>query len=439
MLKKIIIIITIIIALFLLVFGLARLTRNTNPISQKIDENNLVSDFFSFENLELGFLKDAVNNIEDSILGGDQEDIAEDKRLSKVSSMPVSGYGIIQKEKFVEVPDVEKPIGDNQIVVPEGTEIAPPEIEYVSIARYADRNNGNIYQTTLDKIDERKFSETEIPRAYETLFTNKSLIVRYLDGGDISTFIGEIPEEKLGWDVNNGNEIFGDFLPINIKDISISKDKNKIFYLTNTQNGVLGFTAKTNGADKKQVFSSPFSEWISDWVDEENILLTSRPSGEVPGYSYLLDLKTLDYKKILGNINGLTSLISKSDLILYSDENLSIKIYDINQKKSRNLRSRTHTEKCVWSKDGITLYCAIPKEIPNGFTYPDIWYQGEISYDDEIFKINTDTGEKTKISDLSLENGGETIDAINLSLDHTEERLFFMNKKDSYLWRINLF
>jgi hypothetical protein len=347
--------------------------------------------------------------------------------------MPISGYGIIQKERFVEIPDV-LPTETTE----ENNNTTPPEVEYISVIKYADKVNGNIYQTFSDKIDERKFSETFIPSVYESFFTKNSIIVRYLNDQIIRTFIGDIPEDKLGADMSDGNEIFGDFLPENIKDISVSSNGNKMFYLTNSTNGVNGIMASSNGKEKKQIFSSAFSEWTSSWVGEDQITLTTKPSGFVPGYAYLLDISSTNYEKIIGNILGLTTLMNNfGDLMAYTDQNLNLRIFDLNQNISKELRLRTHSEKCVWAKNNTTLYCAIPKEIPNGLIYPDIWYQGEVSYDDEIFRINTETGQRTKLSNLSLESG-ELVDAIYLKLDETEENLFFMNKKDSYLWRLEL-
>jgi hypothetical protein len=42
------------------------------------------------------------------------------------------------------------------------------------------------------------------------------------------------------------------------------------------------------------------------------------------------------------------------------------------------------------------------------------------------------------ISDLSSVNGAEDIDGIKLNLDENQNFLFFVNKKDSYLWELSL-
>ena len=41
------------------------------------------------------------------------------------------------------------------------------------------------------------------------------------------------------------------------------------------------------------------------------------------------------------------------------------------------------------------------------------------------------------IADPVTINGGEDIDGIKLAMDEGENYLFFVNKKDSFLWELN--
>ena len=55
----------------------------------------------------------------------------------------------------------------------------------------------------------------------------------------------------------------------------------------------------------------------------------------------------------------------------------------------------TLPEKCVWSKaDASIFYCAVPENIPADNIYPDVWYQGLMSFSDAIWKVNIKTGEE---------------------------------------------
>jgi hypothetical protein len=79
----------------------------------------------------------------------------------------------------------------------------------------------------------------------------------------------------------------------------------------------------------------------------------------------------------------------------------------------------------------------VPKSIDTG-SYPDTWYQGEVSFRDQIWKIDLKTGNGTMLVDPITISNGEEIDGTKLMMDDGENYLFFVNKKDSFLWEFSL-
>ena len=379
-------------------------------------------------------------------------------KLQKISSMPVAGFGLFLKERFKEiapsviVPNTETPTDPTaqNTIDPKKTDtkkqpVKPtaPATEMVQFLKYVDRATGNIYETFTDKINEVKFSSTIIPQVYEASFVNKGdgVIMRYLKEGEntIETFMGVLPKEILGADTALVNEVKGSFLPENISDLSISPDTTKLFYLFNIENNSLttGVIASGAGDKKTQIFTSPFNEWLSQIPNPKLIALTTKPSSQVPGYLYFMNPDKKDFIKILGNVSGLTTLVSPNGkLVLYGNNTLSLNVYNIDTKETTPLGLRTLPEKCVWTKASDTIYCSVPKSASQD-GYPDVWYRGEVSFDDSIWSIDTTSGNTTMVSDLSAV-GGETIDGIKLALDDAENNLFFVNKNNSYLWKLNL-
>ena len=321
------------------------------------------------------------------------------------------------------------------------TKPTSPPTEFMPALRYVDKATGNIYQTFADKIEERKFSVTIIPKVHEAYFGNRgeSVVMRYLkgDGRTIETFVGTIPKEVLGGDTTENNEIKGSLLPNNVKDISLSPDGLKIFYLFNSGDNMVGTTLNLLNNQKIQIFDSPFTEWLSQWPNTNIITLTTKPSADIGGYMYTINSAGKNFSKTLGDINGLTTLESPNGkLILFSSNNLSLNVYHTDTRNSDILGVRTLPEKCVWGKTSDTAYCAVPKLI-NGANYPDTWYQGETSFSDQLWKIDTKTGNATIILDPATA-GEEEIDGIKLAIDEGENYLFFVNKKDSFLWKLEL-
>ena len=364
-------------------------------------------------------------------------------KLTEVSSMPIAGFSVYQKERFKEIPIAPPGEESNQNpeTKPKTTKPVPPPTEFVPALRYVARSSGNIYQTFADKIDERKFSTTIIPRVYEAYFGNKgeSVIMRYLkeDNRTIATFAGSLPKEFLGGDTSESNEVKGSFLPDNISDISVSPDHSRIFYLLNIGDSVVGTTSGILGDKKVQIFDSPFTEWLSFWPNSKMITLTTKPSSDVPGYMYAIDPNKKDFNKILGDISGLTTLTSPNGkLTLYGNSSLSLNVYNISTGEITPLIVRTLPEKCTWNKTSTIVYCAVPKSI-SGALYPDAWYRGEVSFMDDVWKIDIENGNANIVLDPTSILG-EGLDGIKLTQDENENYLFFVNKKDSYLWRLEL-
>ena len=142
--------------------------------------------------------------------------------------------------------------------------------------------------------------------------------------------------------------------------------------------------------------------------------------------------------KILGRVQGLTTLANKDGTsLLYGaslDNGPRLNIFNIKNHTSEDLGKYGLPEKCVWSSDNINVYCAVPNTIV-GNQYPDSWYQGVISFDDFFVKINTVTKESATLANSKDE---VPVDGTNLFLNKDESKLFFINKKDSTLWSLDL-
>src|SRR3989344_408453 len=282
----------------------------------------------------------------------------EIQKLTKVSGMPIAGFTVFIKERLKDVPAT--------------TPAIKPLTEFIPTLRYVEKATGNIYQTFVDKIEERKYSKTIIPKVYEAYFGNRGEIVvmRYLKTDDrtIETFVGNLPKEYLGESINTLREVKGYFLPNDIKDISVSPDTSKIFYLFNlSDNNIIGATLNFSDNNK---------------------------------------------------------------MALYGNNSLSLYIYSTDNGNSDILGVKTLPEKCVWGKANDFIYCAVPKFIDVG-KYPDAWYQGEVSFSDQFWKIDAKNRNASLILDPAIIVGGEEIDGIKLALDGNENYLFFVNKKDS--------
>jgi hypothetical protein len=403
------------------------------------DDSGFLADFLPF-----GKRKDPQTEAEkpSNISNFDADEGKEVRTLvlTKVSSMPIAGFGVFQKERYVDLPDVVPPASGTEPT--ESSDVPPsaPPTEFVPTLRYVEKTSGNVYQTFADVINERRFSETIVLGVHDAFFGDqgKSVIMRYLkiDGETIASFAGSMPNDALGSDYIK-NEIKGSFLPENVTDLSVSPDSSKIFYISKAGNGVVGVTATPLGTEKTQIFSSPFTEWLTSWPNTDTITLTTKPSGEVPGFMYAINTDGSDFRKVLGGINGLTALVSPNGKwILYGNSTLALRLLNTETQQVIPLQKKTLPEKCVWAKSSESIYCFVPT-FTDIYTYPDSWYQGEISFTDQIWRLDS-SGVSTLIVDPETTERGERLDGIMPMLDENENYLFFINKKDSFLWELKL-
>lgn len=102
----------------------------------------------------------------------------------------------------------------------------------------------------------------------------------------------------------------------------------------------------------------------------------------------------------------------------------------------KNLEIPTFVSKCSWSKDNKTVYYALPGGMPENAILPNDYLNGKFNSTDTFWKIDTSTGEKTRIVDLGKISG--RFDATHPFLNADESMLFFVNRIDGKLYRIDL-
>ena len=313
--------------------------------------------------------------------------------------------------------------------------------------RYMERGTGQTYETLINDLATDRISNTTFPKIYSASFnaSGSSTILMSIqnDNSDIiNTYYGNLSKNASTSSSTPTNyNLTTVLLSDHATEVVVSPDKKSIFTLLTIPNNP-GIISNFDGTKQSTVWTSPTSEWIPYWTTSKYIVMTTKPSFGVAGFSYLINVLTGKYTRLLGDINGLTILPSPDlSFVLYSNSDsknpLGLSIYTVKDKTSRYYSLKTLPEKCVWSSlKTPLLYCAIPSSLPNA-SYPDDWYKGLISFSDSIWSINLTTGESKRIAALS-QLAGQNIDATNLSLDSKEDYLTFINKNDLTLWGLQL-
>lgn len=371
----------------------------------------------------------------------------DNSKFKQITDFPVAGATFFVDQKLLpaKTPAVVEPAKTEDVLIEspkaksgtkktESKQVTTPppipvqEFEYIPSIRYIKKSDGHIYGTYLTTKITSKISNSTIPKIHEGIFaSNPNNIIYRLLGNDestIKTIPGVLGSKGVG------------FLPDNIVDLSISPNGNNIFYMVPNSSGILGVVGSFSESKIAQIFSSPFTEWLTQWPTAQTIFITTKASYNIDGYMYSLNSSTGKMVKILSKVKGLTTLADPTgDKVLYNTTTQSgpkLGIYTISKNSYTDTGLYGLPEKCTWSNENI--YCAIPNEI-NGFQYPDVWYQGQVSFNDTFYQIQSGTGVTRELANSTLET---PVDGVHLFLDDKDQTIYFINKKDSTLWSLSI-
>ena len=372
---------------------------------------------------------DFVNNNTEAIIGGSSKsgtDTSTLNRLRHLTLVPTAGDVIISKK--IEV--IENRVKTEQ---------------FAHIIRFADRATGHISETKSDSSDVTPISNTTNPKVYEAFFSpdGNNLIARTVSNDNPDKIISYNIKikDKSATSKSSTTDSTITYLPTDLNQVAISPSGSKLLSLSENDGVGTFVVSDLVGKGAKVILTHPLKEWLISYPTENTAVISTKPSGVANGFAYTLNLTTGEIRKIIGGIAGLTILPNKNlkDFIGGANPANTIKLfsYKLGDTDPRVLPISTLPEKCVWSNtDTSIIYCAVPLIIPNA-TYPDDWYKGRVTFNDQLWKINIASGETTLVSNLSIESG-QAIDAMNIMLSSDDKYLTFINKIDLTLWGLDL-
>lgn len=302
--------------------------------------------------------------------------------------------------------------------------------------RYYLKSNGNVLESDFNGGSVVKVSSAVLKNLLKVIWapTRDKVISVSEENGTV---------KKYFYDYNTGRVAN---LPDGMKYISWSRDGKQIVY--NYVSGMVGniSVANPDGSGWKVLQNARIPDLAINWYQKDKVAFSSAPSGLAASTVLSADLaKPGELTALFSDVYGFIANWSPSgNKLVYSatdsdGKNLNLYFKDIVTQKANNFGIATLAEKCAWSIDDKTVYCAIPDDIPARFVMPDDYYKGYFSVNDKLAKINTDTGEVLEIfppASGTLVSAG--YDVTNIILSPSEDYLFFVNRKDGLLYRVKL-
>ena len=323
-----------------------------------------------------------------------------------------------------------------------------------TFVRWVDRGRGNIYEAQENSSLISTLSNTLLPRVIDSVW-NKNL----------TSFIGPIVQDDkenpvyvysslVGRSVSPTSTtsrqlqtlspytLSGKNLPQDTLGFAVSPEKTSVLTLVKNDIGSVAYLSGFDGSTALTLFTTPLTQLNIDWPASNTIALTNKGIADRAGFLYFVNPKSGSWKRILGPLKGLGTKVStdgkKVFMSVYGGNNDIVSgIYNVASSTALNVSLHTLADKCVWGNFYKEIvYCAVPHQQIVG-VYPDDWYFGTLSTSDDIWQINSFTGE-TKLVAALPSMADRAIDAYNLGVDAKDNFLFFMNKTDLTLWSLDL-
>lgn len=304
-----------------------------------------------------------------------------------------------------------------------------------STIKYYSKLTGQVYQIDLDGTNKKTLSEKNLPGLSDVFWSpdGTKAITKFAQNGSVKFYYYD-------YLTNTGVRLKDNL------DTVTWQNNGKIFYKyynpqshersLNISNPDGSNWAKITDLKYKSISIAPIPRTglVSFWNSPDAFSQTNFGSSLVIGGEnkpIFAEKFGADY---LWNSNGTLVIISHSDQKTGTQTQLSL----INSRggEYKNLNIPTFVSKSAWSKDNRTVYFALPETLPNNVILPNDYQENKFTTNDSFWKIDVTTGSKTKI--LSADQSGSKIDTTNLFLNDDESILFFINKLDGRLYRINL-
>jgi hypothetical protein len=230
-------------------------------------------------------------------------------------------------------------------------------------------------------------------------------------------------------------------------DIAIWDDKgDKIvykYYDVNDNKRKIAVAGADSNSKKLVVEGIPYRKVdLTVQPNTENICYFPHPDARVKGKLFCKSLNG-EIKKEYGGQYGQDYLWSPDGSKILtsftkeeSGNKLVLGVMSKTGGEAKGLSLGTTIKKCVWSKNNIDVYCAVLGGAPLAIMLPNAWDEQLFNSGDTFWKINTNTGEKSRL--IGLKEMDFVIDSESLTLDAEENFLFFISRRDRSLWRLKL-
>lgn len=330
------------------------------------------------------------------------------------------------------------PTSANEKISPisDGAVIAPTLSPDKNSIDYFSQKNGHVYRIDFYGQKQKTLSEKDLDNFSEAAWS--------IDGSKAIIKTGA-----------KNSSSFSLYDPSSGKITPLKKNLDEVVWQTNTNRILYKYYNPTTKERTLNVADPDGNNWtkLAD-LSYRNLSIAQVPrTGLISFWNSADAYAQTDFESIPvtgGDATGLNSRDFGADylwsptgnwvLVSHSDKKggfkMALGVMNSNGGEYKDLGIPTFASKCAWSKDGKTVYYALPGDIPDNSVLPNDYNTGKFHTTDTFWKVDVATGKKTRLVDTG--DIKKSFDASQMFLNSSESLLFFVNKTDGKLYKIIL-
>jgi hypothetical protein len=292
---------------------------------------------------------------------------------------------------------------------------------------YAEAGTGHVYAINLITGEEKRVSNTTIPQADKATFSS--------DGRYMAVRAGYTNASRISLvNLSEPNSITTEVLDARMLDYTFGV-QNELLYTEYRGNGLVGRTLNPETKSASDVFTVPFKDATIVWSNDSATphYVYPKASSKLAGYLYSLRGGTVVRQNAAGA--GLTAIANRDYYVTTAIQGQEPGSYatEISSKNRRPIPIVADPNKCVFSPTDVDLlYCGSEEDV-HDYNFPDNWYQGTVSFSDNLHEIDIRTGISAQLA-KPAEDVGRPIDVTDMTISDNGRVLYFTNKTDNTLW-----
>lgn len=303
--------------------------------------------------------------------------------------------------------------------------------------KYFAKDTGRGWEINLDGSGKVPLSSKDMPQMSGALWSpdKNKVIARFPETNGVFRF-------SL-YDYGSGQEAS---LKKNLDEVSWQNDSNKIFYKywdEGKKERTLN-VASPDGTDWKKladlsyrnitIATVPKTGLVSFWPTADGMAATTFETVPVVAGERKMIHKDTYGADFLWDNSGNNVLMSQVDQ--KGGNKMDLAVMNYMGGEFRKLGIPTTVKKCAWSGNNKSFYYALPTSIPDNVLMPNDWQDKKFTTADTFWKMDIMTGEKKRL--VEPEKIKEKYDASELFLNADESMLFFINRIDGALYKIDI-